>query len=92
MIEGEQYQKLKEEAKKENFVYDKTSQLHDLSVFHDLIRQAFNQGDLIETRYCINTKPQKPSDVYYASSFTFDFVKKAFYHIENDMRRMNKSS
>jgi hypothetical protein len=92
MYEGEEYEKLKQKAKKENFVYDLTSKRHDVETLHKLVSDALSQADLNETRFCINTK-QKKGEIdnwFFANNTAIEHIRKAFYSLENDIRRLNK--
>jgi len=92
MYQGEEYDKIKQSAKDENFVYDLTSQRHDVEKLFKMISDAFLQADMIETRFCINTNQKKGeiNDWYYANSEAFDKLKKSYYSLKNDLRRLNK--
>lgn len=92
MYQGEKYEQLKQEAKEDNFVYDLTTQRHDLEkLMHD-IETAWVQADMSETRFCIDTKQigGEHSEFYWASSEAFKHIKKAYHSLQNDLRRINK--
>lgn len=90
MYQGEEYEKLKQKAKDENFVYDLTTQRHDIETLYKMIGDAFLQADMIETRFCINTKQREPNEWFYAHSEAFDKLKKSYYSLKNDLRRLNR--
>ncbi len=92
MYQGEEYEQLKQKAKDDNFVYDLTSQRHDVEELFHKLESAYLQADLIETRFCINTNQKKGeiNEWYYANSEAFDKLKKSYYRLKNDLRRLNK--
>lgn len=91
MFEGEEYEKLKQTAKYDNFVYDLTSQRHDVEKLDKLVHDAFLQADMIETRLCIDTKKRSEiTEWYYVNSNALDHIRKAYYSLKTDLRRLNK--
>lgn len=90
MYQGEEYDKLKEKAIENNFVYDLTTQRHDVEELFHKIESAFLQADMIETRYCITTKQKEPNEWYYANDEAMKYIEKSYYSLKNDLRRINK--
>lgn len=57
------FEKIKQDAIKDNFVYDLETYKQDVQKFHDKIKEAWQVHDLIETRIHVNTDSSHFGDI-----------------------------
>lgn len=91
MHKGEEYEKLKQKAIQENFIYDIEEQKHDIEKLYLKVREAYILADLIETRFCISQKHfNDVSQWFYVNSDCVDGLSKVYHDLQNDIRRLRK--